>query len=164
MRGCHVLHFAGHAVLSERRGDLGQSGWLLEGSIEAPTDFLRASSLEGFWSEAAPLVVFANACVSGRGSAESLRQRAYSDGALGLAQAFLSAGVENYLGTVWESPDNEATIEFASAFYREFFAGNTIGRAVRAAREFCGGESGDEDLTWARYVLFGDPSFYIPVR
>lgn len=166
MRQSHIIHYAGHAVFSEKHGDLSSSGWLLKGDIHTPEsgDLLRASALGDFWTERTPLLIFANACVSGRAGVEVLQRRVHSDAAMGLAQAFLAAGIGNYIGTVWESPDDETTIEFASAFYREFFSGRTVSQAILAARNFCAAKFGEEDLTWARYVLFGDPFTHIPVR
>jgi len=176
MLRCHILHYAGHAVFSEKHGDLSRSGWFFKGDIQGYTegdaqaiksaDLLHASALEDFWSgHTPPFLVFANACNSGRGSPETLnRKRVHSDAAMGLAQAFLSAGVGNYVGTAWESPDEQTTSEFAVAFYHEFFAGRTVSQALQMAREMCLEKYGEEDLTWARYVLFGDPFTHIPAR
>jgi len=166
MRRCQILHYAGHAVFSDRAGDLTRSGWLLKGSPQYPSsgDLLRAGGLSDFWTESPPLLVFANACRSGQGSAKSFQQRVSADAAMGLAQAFLGAGVGNYLGTVWESPDDGSTGEFASAFYREFLSGRSVGDSVVLARNHCAMIFGEEDLAWARYALFGDPLSHIVVR
>ncbi len=83
---------------------------------------------------------------------------------MGLAQGFLGAGIGNYIGTVWNSPDNDATISFAKVFYQQFLSGYTVSQAILAARNFCATAYGEEDLTWARYVLFGDPFTHIPIN
>jgi serine/threonine protein kinase len=166
MRRCQILHYAGHAVFADRGGDLTRCGWLFKGNPQYPNsgDLLRAGALSGFWSESPPLLVFANACRSGQGSARAYQQRVTADAAMGLAQAFLGAGVGNYIGTVWESPDDDGTVEFASAFYRDFFSGRSVGDSVVSARNHCAQLFGEEDLTWARYALFGDPLSHILVR
>jgi serine/threonine protein kinase len=166
MRRCHVIHYAGHALFADKAGDLTQSGWLLKGSVQSPStnDLLRAGALDGFWADSPPVLVFANACRTGQASARNYRQRITVDGAMGLAQAFLGSGVGNYIGTVWESPDDDSTAEFASAFYRNFLSGRSVGDAVASARNRCVEQFGEEDLTWARYALFGDPLSHIAVR
>ncbi|MBD3340217.1 MAG: protein kinase [Candidatus Lokiarchaeota archaeon] len=166
MRRCHIIHYAGHAIFSEMHGDMSKSGLFLRGDFNDPEsgDLLRASALEELWEDCAPTLIFANACVSGRSSVGSIKNRVSSDSALGLAQAFLSAGIENYIGTVWNAPDNEATISFACKFYKNFFSGNTISQSMLSARNHCLEKYGEEDLTWARYILFGDPFTYISVN
>jgi hypothetical protein len=166
MRRCQILHYAGHAIFADKGGDLTRCGWLLKGNPQYPGsgDLLRAGALSGFWSESPPLLVFANACRSGQGSARAYQQLVTADAAMGLAQAFLGAGVGNYIGTVWESPDDDSTVEFASAFYRDFFSGRSVGDSVVSARNHCTHLFGEEDLTWARYALFGDPLSHILVR
>src|SRR5262249_6888636 len=104
-----------------------------------------------------PFLFFANACGSAQANQEALEQRVYVDAATGLGQAFLSSGVGNYIGTLWSAPDQGGTLDFAVEFYRWFLSGCTVSRAIRAARDFCVHKHGEEDLTWARYVLFGDP-------
>jgi serine/threonine protein kinase/CHAT domain-containing protein len=157
MRHCDVIHYAGHAVFSSE--DLSSSGWLFKDDPDSHgiDDLLSARSLEDFWSERAPVLVFANACSSARSTTDMWQSRAYSDAAVGLGQAFLAAGASNYIGAVWDPPDTEATVAFALSFYRHFFDGLPIGESMRAARDRCAGDFGEEELTWARYVLMGDP-------
>jgi serine/threonine protein kinase len=159
MLKCHILHYAGHAIFSERHGDLSRSAWSLKPDLG---DLLRADEVEGFWTDRAPMLVFANACVSARTTPGVLMQEPYNDAALGLAQAFLRAGVGSYVGTVWNSPDNAATSEFAASFYRELLAGQTVSQSILTARNHCIAQHGAADLTWARYVLYGDPLIHLP--
>ncbi len=145
-----IIHFAGHGLFSEPYTE--ESGLSLGGD-----DILRARQLEEFWRDGTPFLVFANACGSGRVNQLTSRQRVYSDSATGLGQAFLAVGVGNYIGTMWKAPDGDTTIDFAVEFYRWFLSGCTVSRAIRAARDLCVAKYGEEDLTWARYVLFGHP-------
>jgi hypothetical protein len=144
-----IIHFAGHGHFRETYTE--DSGLSLGG-----TDILRASQLKDFWRNGTPFLVFANACSSGRANQQIARQRVYSDAATGLGQAFLAAGIENYIGTMWKAPDGDTTIDFAVDFYRWFLSGCTVSRAIRAARDLCALRQ-EKDLTWARYVLFGNP-------
>jgi serine/threonine-protein kinase len=166
MRRCHILHYAGHAVFSEGTADPGGSGWLLKGDPEHPRsgDLFAANAVADFWQKgAAPMLVFANACRSGRFCDDATHQVSRSDAVMGLAQAFLSAGVGSYIGTVWDSPDTEATVQFAAEFYAEFLEGCSVAQALLTARSRSIDANGEPDLTWARYVLFGDPFTHIPV-
>jgi len=93
-----------------------------------------------------PRMVFANACHSGR-----LRSRLSAEEALarqvGMAEAFFSRGIENYVGTAW-SVDDEIARLLAVSFYRNALGVHrgqdsddpiqteihTIGAALRLAR------------------------------
>jgi CHAT domain-containing protein len=159
MKHCQILHFAGHALFGDRGGDSSRSGWLLRADVDdsEPASVLRASMLADVWKGAGPLLVFANGCESARTSPRALRKPVDSDAALGLAQAFLSAGASNYIGTVWNAPDSESTSQFAAVFYRELLNDATVSRSLYQARVDSAERYGEEDLTWARYIHCGDP-------
>ena len=149
MRQCDVIHFASHAEFCLENP--AESALIL-----ARGDRLYAKDLGGFWNEGtAPLLFFASSCYSARSPWANCA--AYlSNVTMGLAHSFLAAGVGSYLGTIWKIPDNSQSADFAVTFYRRFFAGYTAARAVLSARR----ESqapGSQDLTWARYTLFGHP-------
>ena len=155
----HIIHYAGH-VIHHYPGK--KPGWLLEGDIDEPNTWkiLDNKVLETLWKgKNAPILVFANACNSGRAFQVDVEYSAYHKGFDALAHSLLRAGISHYIGTIWPVPEIEATIDFASAFYRDFFAGTTISQSVHAARNYCAKKYSEEDLTWARYVLFGDPLF-----
>jgi hypothetical protein len=146
----HVIHFAGHVKLSAE--DPAESALILNEG-----ERIRAGDLSWFWNEgSAPLLFFANGCASGR--APRRNDAAFrSNAAMGLAHAFLAAGVGSYVGTAWEIPDDLRSADFASAFYRHFFAGDSAGRSLLRARDESLRKRGWHDLTWARYILFGHP-------
>ncbi|RMG22396.1 MAG: CHAT domain-containing protein [Methanobacteriota archaeon] len=166
LRNCDFLHYSGHCVFQETYGDMSKTGWLLEGKIDHPElgDILSAGELEKIWRDKAPLLVFANACDSGKSSPEGLKRISFSDASMGFAQVCLAAGVSTYVGTVWAAPDVDATIDFAVEVYRKFLTGHTIGHAVLEARNSCVARYGKMDLTWARYALFGDPLTHISFK
>jgi CHAT domain-containing protein len=146
-----LVHFAGHADFLA--ADPTQSGWHLSDGKLTAADIL---SLAG--GRPMPLVVFSNACESGRtvewtdDDAHGEARRAY-----GLAGAFLYAGVRHYVGTQWEVIDGHSA-NFATAFYQNLGSGQAIGAAVRHARDAVITKGGEGALAWASYVLYGDPA------
>jgi serine/threonine protein kinase len=166
MRKCNILHFAGHGLIADNSGDLSGCGLFLKGSPdENPEncDILSGRSLEGFWDKHAPFLVFANACSSSKPSHAAWHKRKFSDAALGLAHSFLSAGAASYIGTIWDIPDDKVTKEFSLKFYKEFFSGNSLGQSLLMARVSSVEKFGKNNLAWAQYIMFGDPTINIPM-
>jgi len=149
IRNFDIVHYAGHA---EHDADApGESGWLMkDGRLNA------AGILAMAGSRPMPALVFSNACQSGRTDAWKL-DADYGTRIFGLANAFLLAGVQHYIGTFWEIPD-EAGALFARSFYRSLAAGASIGSAMRAARQSIVRAYGEDTIVWASYMLYGDPS------
>ncbi len=146
-----LVHFAGHAdFLSD---DPSASGWHLSDGKFTAAD---VAALAG--GRPMPLVIFSNACESGRtdgwtdSEASGNARRAY-----GLAGAFLYAGVRHYIGTQWEVIDGHSAT-FATAFYQNLGSGQAIGAAVSHARDAVIQAGGEGALAWASYVLYGDPA------
>jgi hypothetical protein len=142
-----LLHFAGHATF-DGRDPLASALLLADGTIAA--DELGALA----WS-APPYVVFNSACSSARAGArrQLVSPRGRSNG---LAAAFLSAGVEAYLGHYWPVSDSSAR-QFSDCFYRSLFERRNIGRALLDARcQAATAFETDRDLTALGLVYFGD--------
>jgi hypothetical protein len=57
--------------------------------------------------------------------------------------------------------DDAESVEFALAFYRAAAAGQTLGAALRQARQASLMEHQTVTLTWASYVLYGDPTIFL---
>jgi CHAT domain-containing protein len=145
--GYHVLHYAGHAEFNADRPE--KSAWLLaDGDVTAA----QIGALEKV-----PAVVFANACESGV-TAEWGGGYTYDGRVYGLASAFLQAGVSNYIGTFWRVHD-DASAHFAVTFYNEVLYGGTLGQSMQAAREAVIQRMGWNELSWAGYMLYGDPTY-----
>ncbi len=143
----HVVHYAGHAEFNADRPE--KSAWILAGGD------VTAAQIGAL--DRAPGVVFANACDSGTVLEWGGKYR-YDDRVYGLASAFLRAGVNNYIGTFWPVHD-EASAHFATTFYTEALYGAALGQAMQAAREAVIRRFGWNELTWAGYMLYGDPTF-----
>ncbi len=149
----HIVHYAGHVHHSANPGE---SGWLLYGNR-----ILRAREIEkaGF----APDLVFSNSCFSSPvntgepiSDSQSLNQEGVARSG-DLALAFLKAGIYNFIGTNWEIQDSRRTFEFAIAFYRSIFEERSVGEALFDARHHSRTSFPSSDLTWANYVLHGNP-------
>ena len=149
MRNFDIVHYAGHAEHKPDRPE--ESGWLLKDGRLSASDVLAMAG-----SRPMPALVFSNACQSGQTDAWKL-EADYGARIFGLANAFLLSGVQHYVGTFWEIPD-EAGAFFARSFYRGLVEGETIGEAMQQARQALIGQYGEEAIVWASYMLYGDPT------
>jgi hypothetical protein len=162
--GFDLVHYAGHGDYDVE--DPSRTGWLFSDGL------LRAAEIKRL--EAAPLLVFANACLSGRlsgrlsetdGQSSELRSRPYGEAGLlpSLADEFFRRGVHNYVGTAWEV-DDEGAVVFAEAFYSSLLPGdgarhgNTIGQALLDARKALGRREHTYRCLWGAYQHYGDPN------
>jgi tetratricopeptide (TPR) repeat protein len=142
-----VVHFAGHshydAVAPSR------SGWRLAEGL------LTAGELAKL--RPPPLLVFSNSCEAGT-TAPWRGGHGYEGHAFGIGSAFLLSGARNYVGTFWVVHDDESVL-FAISCYRALAGGASLGEALLRARHAVIAERGWESLTWAGYLLYGDPAF-----
>jgi hypothetical protein len=149
-----VMHFAGHAFFDPRAP--GESGLLCAGE-----EVLHGADLDAL--SHLPALVFCNACEAARvrrraGTSRSRRpvrwfktRRSVS----GLAEAFLTGGVANFLGTHWPVGD-EAAFGFSRELYARLLDGAALGDAVLAARRRL---KAMPSLDWADYVHYGNLDF-----
>ena len=146
LRDYDIVHYAGHAVYDALSPN--SSGWLLTDGILKASEII---AMGGF--QAMPALVFANACRSGRSDepCEDEQEEQF----FGLANAFLLAGVEHYIGT-WCDVVDGLGAGCAKRFYTAIAAGETVGSALRSARREDLTDEFDR-LTWANYLLYGDP-------
>ena len=126
-----------------------KSGWRLHDSILTAGELSKCSH--------PPQVVFSNSCQAGA-TAEWSGKYGYEGQAFGIGSAFILAGVKNYIGTFWEVDDEESRL-FATIFYQNLLSGLSLGTALLAARHAIIQQKGWNSLTWASYVLYGDPTF-----
>jgi class 3 adenylate cyclase/TolB-like protein len=144
-----VVHFAGHSHYDPEHPQ--KSGWHLYGEM------LTAEELSTLRNP--PLLVFSNSCQAGATPAWGGRYQ-YDGQAFGIGSAFLLAGVTNYIGTFWVVHDQESRV-FAVAFYQGIAEGRSVGEALQQARlrvrQEIKQQKGWEGLTWASYMLYGDP-------
>ncbi|ETR72351.1 MAG: hypothetical protein OMM_01780 [Candidatus Magnetoglobus multicellularis str. Araruama] len=143
LRDYDFVHFSGHSEYCQDNPE--NSGWkLTEGYFTAQ----HVDDMTG--SVPMPAFVFPNACQSARTQSWDLKDNNVFD----LARAFKLAGVKHFLGTFWNIMDKSGS-DFSIELYKNLFSGKTFGEAVRLARKKLI-ETGS-DVTWASYVLYGDP-------
>jgi len=146
-----ILHYAGHADYDPINPSL--CGWLLKDGKFTSTD---VSKIMGVMS--LPALIFSNACHSGQTDDWSIVE-SYEERIFSLANAFLIAGVQHYVGTFWEILDQPSS-RFALEFYRFMIKGLPIGECVRKSRLELIKQYGEDSIVWASYLLYGDPSYH----
>lgn len=145
-----IVHFAGHCEYESR--DSGNTGWLLSDARFTTRDIL---ALSGDFS--LPSLVFSNACYSAKAGSDLINND-YQEKTYSLAAAFLFSGVRHYIGTIWKIEDPNSLL-FAREFYSHLVKGKTIGECIRLSRLGLIKEYGLCAISWANYILYGDPNF-----
>ena len=86
-----------------------------------------------------------------------------TDGAMGLAQAFLAAGARSVLSSLWPADDG-ATSRLMQRFYGNLAQGATRAEALREAKCWLrdwrapdGSRPYAHPSYWAGFILLGDP-------
>ncbi len=137
--GFDVIHFAGHTGSSAGL----ERGWILgDGVPISPAELFAGGA-------PTPTLVFANACAS--------TPHARGDSVADAARALMQVGVPAYMCTLAELHDS-GSADFSTSFYRTVLGGATLGRALTAARTAL---LGRHPMTWANYVLYGDPALIL---
>jgi CHAT domain-containing protein len=150
LRDYDIVHYAGHAEYNSENPS--ESGWLLKDAR------LKASEISAMGGlQPMPSLVFSNACQSGHSGEWRIGEEDEQQ-IFGLANAYLLSGVQHYIGTFWEILD-EPSSQFAKLFYGFLSQGESVGEAVRKARERLIEAHGEETIVWAGYMLYGDPTF-----
>ncbi len=147
-----AVHYAGHANFDEKNQHK-------TGLFCADRQFLSGLDIREL--KAFPSLMFMNACESAmikeadlKISKEQLSKEQFMQNETGIAEAFLTNGAMQFLGTYWPVGDNAAEV-FARQFYLLLIDGCTIGEAIfRARQEVWKSDNRD----WANYIHFGDPS------
>lgn len=149
IRDYDVVHYAGHADYN--LNEPSKSGWIMSDDRLTASDILKLAG-----GAPLPSLIFTNACHSGR-TGEWKIDEGFENEIYGLANAFLLSGVTHYIGTFWEVLDSPSSI-FAIEFYKALARNISIGEAVRIARKHLIGHFGKNNIIWASYMLYGDPT------
>jgi WD40 repeat protein len=141
-----LLHFSGHST--NGAADDEKPGWELTDS-RFTEDEIRRIKERG---ENFPLLIFSNSCGSGETPGEYRK-----GGHATLAESFLRLGCPHYVGVYSKVIDRFGS-EFAQRFYQYVLNRGAIGTSMRLARLEIRSKQESDHLTWAQYVLYGDPS------
>lgn len=162
----HILHYAGHSGYNPDQAASANAGGLLmsDGSY-----FTGEQVLALDWT---PRIVVFNSCESAtilrrRGTQPQDRREEEGDlrtnrhlaakGTISIAEAFLTAGVEHFIGTFWPVQDSAARI-FGETLYEQITQTRSIGDSIRQARI----RLFDSHLPdWGNYIHYGDPEAVI---
>lgn len=147
-----IVHFAGHCEYDYHKPE--HTGWVLEDGRFTSHDIHAISQ-----SMPLPSLIFSNACYSAKVAPDlgelNFKERNYS-----LASSFLFSGVQHYIGSI-RRLDDESSLIFAGEFYHHIISGRSIGEGVRLARLRLMKEYGVSNISWASYLLYGDPNFVL---
>ncbi len=146
--GYDFIHYSGHAVFDTEHPD--NSGLLLADGL------LKAYTLSSAVKGTPPVLAFINACEAGRQENWSKGETKYENQVAGLASAFLINGI-NFIGPYWPVYDDAALI-FSVNFYTSVLAGVSLGESVRRAKQLIFTKFQGEEVAWASYSFYGDPS------
>jgi O-acetyl-ADP-ribose deacetylase (regulator of RNase III) len=140
-----LIHYSGHT-----RFDGEQSAWRLKDG-DITTDMLT-NALQ----MAPPALVFSSSCESAKASESRVIR--YENQTFDLPSAFLQAGVEAYIGTLWEVLEEPAQ-QFAEEFYSALLSTEyELGECLRRAKWACKQRGRWQDrIHWLAFVLYGDP-------
>ena len=136
-----LVHYSGHSRLQGS-----DSAWQLN------TGAFTTHRLTAALTEAPPAIVFSSSCESAAGG--EMKPPRYENQTFDLPGAFLAAGVQAYVGTLWSVGSNGAML-FAEAFYDALLnAEQTIAECLALAKEARMAEDG---INASSFVLYGDP-------
>jgi CHAT domain-containing protein len=129
----------------------GANTWLKAGNPpeEAEDGLLTAEDVTGLDLLATELVVL-SACETGLGQVH------VGEGVFGLRRAFVLAGAETLVMSLWKVPD-EPTRELMEDFYRRLLAGEGRAEALRQAQLAMKAKY-PEPFYWGVFICQGDPS------
>ena len=148
-----LLHFAAHAVADESEPD---ASAVVLAPGEGDDGFLRPTEIEALRLDHA--VVVLSACQGASGQAVG------GEGVFSLSRAFLKAGADAVIASLWPLRDDDA-LWFFRAFYRNLAGGTSLGAALKATRRQAI-DAGLPTRAWAGIVLIGDGSLVpqLPAR
>lgn len=139
--GYQVVHFIGHGVFNEERGE-GCLIFVNENGNEYP---LGERSVREIFRGRGLSLVFLNSCESGRGSRSDFNK--------GVAQSLVAHGLPALVANQYSVLDSSAT-SFAQQFYSSLAQGLSLGQSAREARIAVNYLLHGEPIDWAVPVLY----------
>ncbi|MGD1849475.1 MAG: CHAT domain-containing protein [Cyanophyceae cyanobacterium] len=141
-----ILHFAPHGIVANSDRDAGDS-WLALADTAVGGEDGRLTLTEIFNTTLNAQIAVLSACNTNSGEVTG-------EGVLGLARAFLKAGVPAVVASLWQVPD-QSTQLLMEAFYQELLKGETYADALRTAQLKVRAQS-PNPRDWAAFMVIGD--------
>ncbi|MEM9770312.1 MAG: CHAT domain-containing protein [Cyanobacteria bacterium P01_D01_bin.73] len=141
-----LLHFATHGIVANSDRDAGDS-WLALADTKSGTEDGKLTLTEIFNTTLNAQLAVLSACNTNSGEVTG-------EGVLGLARAFLKAGVPAVVASLWQVPDKSTQV-LMEAFYEELLAGETYANALRTAQLKVRAQS-PNPRDWAAFMVIGD--------
>ncbi|MEN2281184.1 CHAT domain-containing protein [Algoriphagus sp. SE2] len=149
-RNHKIIHLAGHGVFNY--GPKKSTGMIIGND-----SFLTPGQIAGM-SETAELV-FVNCCYLGQMDKDAeLNSQQKNKFAANIGTQLINNGARSVIVAGW-AVDDTAALEFARNFYKNMFAGDGFGEAVKKSRKKIYEEYGRRTNTWGAFQCYGDP-FY----
>lgn len=146
-----VLHLASHAQINPQRP---WNSALVFGEDSDPV-LVHAADVVGH--DLAARLAFLSSCESAGGAVLA------GEGVVGLASAFLAAGVPTVVATLWPV-DDATTRRFVTAFYADLATGRPPAAALAAAREMVRCDPATRHpFYWAGFVVLGEGGEPVPL-
>lgn len=139
-----VIHLATHGIREDVRGQ-GVPGALMLAASGSDDGLLTASEIMDLRLQAGLVVL--SACDTGLGNISG-------DGVIGLSRAFLAAGAQSVVVSLWRVPD-QPTAELMQNFYRMLARAPNKASALRQAMLATRAQHPDP-LAWAGFILVGE--------
>jgi CHAT domain-containing protein len=142
-------------LLRSRLALAGVNTWLRQGSppAEAEDGLLTAEDVTGLDLLDTELVVL-SACETGLGEVH------VGEGVFGLRRAFVLAGAQTLVMSLWKVPDRQ-TQELMEQFYQRLLAGQPRAEALRQAQLAVKAHY-PKVLSWGAFICQGDPGPLFP--
>ncbi|MBB5207044.1 CHAT domain-containing tetratricopeptide repeat protein [Chiayiivirga flava] len=150
-RNARIVHFATHGLVNPSSPELtgiALSRWQADGTPAPDGGFFDLAQI-GDTRFHAELVVL-SACDSAVG------RQIESEGLMGIARAFLAAGANGVVATLWPVPDRD-TARLESRFASELDAGKPVSEALAMAqREAIADPARRRPRSWAAFGFYGE--------
>ncbi len=141
-----ILHFATHGIIPRSDSDL--NSWLALANVTNDGEEDNKLTLsEVFNTQLNAQLAVLSACNTNSGEISG-------EGVLGLARAFLKAGVPTVVASSWKVPDRETKI-LMEEFYAQLLTGKTYAEALRAAQLKIRAQS-PNPFKWAAFSVIGE--------
>ena len=141
-----ILHLATHGIIQKSDRDL--NSWLALADIESDdTTDNKLTISEIFNSQLNAQLAVLSACNTNSGEISG-------EGVIGLARAFLKAGIPTVVASSWKVPDRETQV-LMEEFYDQLLMGKTYAEALRAAQLKVRTQS-PNPFYWAAFSVIGE--------